>query len=101
MNQRLLTRAPDGLGDLETKPSGSGFAGARSPNDMPVVADPPARRLRPAGRLWAGRGDRDRRRRVAEADALLSAAGAAGGSLGPLCPGGCCAIQRARALGAG
>src|SRR3984893_7644272 len=74
--------------------------GAPPADDVAAVADPPSRRLRAAGRIWPGRTGRNRGGWMAEADALLSAAGPAGGSVGPLHTRGRRAISRARAVGA-
>src|SRR6516162_2615067 len=100
MIRRLLTPALDGLGDLETRSRGSGFAAARSLDDVAAAAGPGSCRLRPA-RLWPGRADRNRCGGVADADPLLSAAGAARRSLGPICPRGVCPLRRSRTMGAG
>src|SRR5262245_30631884 len=98
MMHRLLTPDPNDLGDIKATPRGWGFAAALSPDDIAAVADPATRGLF-AG-LWPGRTGRNRRGRVAKADAVLSAAGAARGSLGPLCARGRRALPGARALGA-
>src|SRR6516165_9888823 len=95
--RRLLTPAFDGLGDLETKSRGSEFARTPPASGVAAVAGSSSRRLRPAG-LRSRRADRNRCRGVAETDALLSAAGSAGGSLGPLCSRGRRALWRTRAL---
>src|SRR6516165_12599519 len=95
--RRLLPPAPDDLGDLEARSRGPEVARAPPARGDAAVAGARSRRLCPAG--WSGRADRNRCRGLAQADALLSATGPAGGSLGSLCPRGLGSVQRARALG--
>ena len=77
----LLPPDTNDLGDLGTTPRGLGFAAALSSDDVTADAHPAPRRLFTG--LWPGRTDRNRCGRVAQADALLSAAGTAGNPWGP------------------